>query len=130
MKETNIMKLLMLKCSSLGITIFRNNVGTMWTGSKTQRLKTGEILISDPRPFKAGLCVGSSDLIGWKTVIITPEMVGNKIAVFTAVEVKKPTGKTSHEQIIFMNNIQRAGGISGIATSTDDLVLLIENFKS
>ena len=33
----------------------------------------------------------SSDLIGWTTITITPAMVGKKVAIFTAIEVKPNT---------------------------------------
>lgn len=37
----------------------------------------------------------SSDLIGWTTITITPAMVGKKVAIFTAIEVKPPTFKVT-----------------------------------
>jgi ribosomal protein S19 len=39
-------------------------------------------------PVQFGLCKGSADLIGWKRVTVTPEMVGSTVAVFTSIEVK------------------------------------------
>ena len=59
--------------------IFRNNVGMI-------------------NGVQFGLCVGSSDLIGFKSVTITPEMVGQKVAIFTAIEVKTESGKVSERQ--------------------------------
>jgi hypothetical protein len=37
--------------------------------------------------LKYGLCLGSSDLIGWTIREITPDMVEKKVAVFTAIQV-------------------------------------------
>ena len=91
-KELNIQKKIMLAVSKLQTKIFRNNVGTAWTG-KTQKTKDGGIYIKEPRPFKAGLCVGSSDLIGWTTKTISPDMVGQKVAIFTALEIKTQKGR-------------------------------------
>jgi hypothetical protein len=41
---------------------------------------------------------GSADLIGYRTITITPEMVGQQVAVFTSIEVKTPTGRIRPEQ--------------------------------
>ena len=45
------------------------------------------------RRVKYGLYKGSSDLIGWKSIEITPEMIGQRFAVFVSVEVKKSDWK-------------------------------------
>lgn len=39
---------------------------------------------------------------------------------FIALEVKSRTGKPSQEQKIFLENIERNGGIAGIVRSVDD----------
>jgi hypothetical protein len=128
MKESNISQLIRLSVSkSTTAKVFRNNVGTGWIG-KNKRLKSGEMLIQDPRPLKAGLTVGSSDLIGWTVKEITPEMVGKKIAIFTAIEVKKPSGRTSKEQLNFINNLRADGGIVGVCRSGEEAVDLINKF--
>ena len=67
-----------------------------------------------------GLAKGSADLIGWRTVIITPEMVGQRLAVFTSIEVKTPTGRVRPEQHAWMAAVSGAGGIAGIARSVQD----------
>lgn len=112
--ENNIQKRIMLALSKQGVTIFRNNTGMGWAGEAI-RLQSGDVLIKNPRPLHAGLCVGSSDLIGFKPVKITPDMVGKTVAVFTAVEVKTPTGRASKEQLNFIDRVKQAGGNAGVA---------------
>jgi hypothetical protein len=92
--------------------LFRNNVGTAYQGKKGTI--NGQIVISEPRLIEFGLCVGSSDLIGFTEVEITAEMVGQKIAVFTAVEVKKKGKKPTKEQRNFLNMVIAKGGIGKI----------------
>ena len=117
--------LIMLALSKSGATIFRNNVGMGWTG-KSIRQKDGSILILNPRPLHAGLTTGSSDLIGWKTITITHEMVGKQFAQFVAVEVKTSTGKPSKEQLHFIEAVKKAGGRAGIARTPDEAIIIIQ----
>lgn len=102
-----------------GLILFRNNVGLGWTG-QTVKKTADAIVLKDPRPLHAGLCNGSSDLIGWRSVTITPDMVGKRFAMFTAVEVKKPNGRVSEDQINFLNNLNAAGGFGVIARSDEE----------
>ena len=67
-----------------------------------------------------GLCKGSADLIGWRTVTITPEMVGQQVAVFTSIEVKSATGRLRSEQQQWLDAVQKAGGIAAVARSVAD----------
>ncbi len=69
---------------------------------------------------------GGSDLIGWTPVKITPDMVGKKIAVFTAIEVKTPTGRATDDQINFLHRLAQDGGIGGIARSPEEAVGIIQ----
>lgn len=110
MNETNLMNAIML--AQHGCRLFRNN--------------TGAIKDSEGRLVRFGLCKGSSDLIGFKPVTVTPDMVGKTVAVFVAVEVKTPNGKATPEQVNFVNRVKEHGGIAGIARSVDD-VLAITN---
>lgn len=125
MKESNIMRSIMLVLSRKGkIILFRNNVGTGWQG-ESGPVKSDHVTIKNPRPIHAGLCKGSSDLIGWTKVEITSEMVGKQLAVFTAIEVKSPRKTGTPEQLNFINNLNAAGGIAGVATNeteADELV--------
>jgi hypothetical protein len=92
--------------------LFRNNVGTAYQGQMGSI--NGDRVLLYPRFVEFGLCKGSSDLIGWTEITITPDMVGKRIAVFTAVEVKTKTGRVSDEQKRFIKNVNDAGGIAKI----------------
>ena len=128
MQETNIVRKIMLAIGiNTNIRIFRNNTGSAWIGASVKftkrqsvNVEAGDVLIKNARFFNAGLCVGSSDLIGIKSTEITPDMVGQKIAIFTAIEVKQPNGRTSKEQINFINMVNSLGGIAFIAHSDDE----------
>lgn len=103
--------------------LFRNNTGQAWVG-KARSLKD-KVIIENARVLHAGLCEGSSDLIGWTEFRITANMVGQKVAIFTAVEVKAPKGKASEKQINFLGAVAQAGGIAGIARNEQEFVNII-----
>lgn len=117
----------MIQASKIGARLFRNNTGTGWTGKVKASSNPNLKIIENARPLNAGLCVGSSDLIGWKTVEITQEMVGEKIAIFTAIEVKSKYSKASKEQINFLQQVKLCGGICGIAKTQDEAIQIINN---
>ncbi len=106
--EIELQNQIRIAISKPTVKMFRNNVGSV----------EGK----DGRRITFGLCVGSSDLIGFKSVTITPDMVGQKIAVFTALEVKTPTGKVSPAQTKFVDMVNNHGGIGAIVRSVDDAV--------
>ncbi len=89
----------------------------------------GDVVIQNARPLHSGLCQGSSDLIGWTTREVTPDMVGKTVAIFTAVEIKTESGKASAEQLNFIGQVRKCGGIAGIARSPYEAQNLIENMK-
>jgi hypothetical protein len=107
--------------------IFRNNVGTAWAG-KFIKTMNGVTTLKHARAIRFGLAKGSSDAIGWHTIKITPDMIGKNVAVFTAVETKTRTGRTTLEQNNFLLTVKEAGGISGVVKSLDDLDSLVESY--
>lgn len=106
--EVGIMRRIQTALTVLGARVFRNNVGLLEDrcGNKV----------------RYGLCVGSSDLIGWNSLLVTPDLVGKRVAIFLAVEVKKPWGKVTDEQEAFIAAVRRAGGIAIVAHSPDEAV--------
>jgi hypothetical protein len=109
--EQQIQQHIRLTCSTGATRLFRNNTGTL-------RDQHG-------RPVQFGLCKGSADLIGWKRVTVTEEMVGTQVAVFTSIEVKTPTGRLRPEQQQWLDAVQAAGGIAGVARSVSDAERLL-----
>ncbi|NDG01274.1 MAG: VRR-NUC domain-containing protein [Synechococcaceae bacterium WBB_32_011] len=106
MSEQRIQQEIRLAVSHGATKLFRNNTGTLRD--------------ANGRPVQFGLCKGSADLIGWTTRTITPEMVGTQVAVFTSIEVKTPTGRLRPEQKQWLDVVQAAGGIAGVARSVDE----------
>jgi hypothetical protein len=121
MSEGDFMRRCMKRATDLGARLFRNNVGTGWTGNDVRCNPDGSITIRNPRPFHAGLVPGSADLIGWKPVEITPEMVGQTVAVFTSVETKTKRGRLQAGQENWADIVAGAGGLAGIARTDADL---------
>lgn len=89
------------------------------------RNSTGVVQGADGRYHRFGLAVGSSDLIGWRTLTVTTDMVGSKLAVFVALEGKSKTGATTSEQQAFIRTVQEAGGIAGVFRSVDEAAQLL-----
>jgi len=89
------------------IRLFRNNVGVAE--------------YPDGSRVAYGLCPGSADLIGWRTVEITPAMVGSRFARFLAVEIKAPPGRLTEAQRNFLDAVERAGGIAVLARSPENV---------
>jgi hypothetical protein len=106
MHEADLMRTIQKEASTVGARLFRNNVGLYYTIN-------GE-------PIRCGLCVGSSDLIGWKPIIVTKEMVDSKLLVFVAIEVKTDNGRVSKEQQSFIDAVGSNGGFSGIVRTPED----------
>lgn len=107
MTESEILKQIQT-LSKGNVRLFRNNVG-----------------FDAANKVRYGLMPGSSDLIGWKTITITPRYVGMQVAVFCAIEVKKPGGRVTGEQSNFIDYVDNSGGIAGVCYSYEDAVALL-----
>lgn len=101
------MRRMQVALSALGGRLFRNNCGAL-RDHRGQWVRFG---IANP---------GGSDLIGWKSITITSKMVGKRIAVFTAVEVKLPNASVTEAQQAFINAVDKEGGISFVARSIEE----------
>ena len=91
------------------------------------RNNTGAIRDARGQLVRCGLCVGSSDLIGFRSIVITPAMVGRRIAQFVALEVKAPNGRTTPEQEAFIQTVQDAGGIAAVVRSPEQAQSILES---
>jgi hypothetical protein len=117
--ERIVMANMLLRFGRGATRLFRINSGVAWVGKVLSHEK-GLIVLDNPRPFH-GAPAGSSDLIGWHSIVITPEMVGQRVAVFVAVEVKAERRQATPEQAAFTAAVQRAGGVATVARTEDEV---------
>ena len=95
------------------LRLFRNQVGQL----------------PDPRTgryVQFGLAKGSSDLVGFKTVKITPEMINQEVAVFVSIEIKTERGKLTEVQQNWLQKVHDSGGIVGVARSIQDALKIVK----
>lgn len=106
---------IMLALSEAGCLIWRHNVGQAWQGKPIHRAGA-QVTLTDARMVPYGLCVGGADLLG-----VAPD------GRFLAVEVKTATGRVSKEQKRFIDAVNRAGGLAGVARSVEDAIAIALN---
>jgi hypothetical protein len=79
---------------------------------RLRRNNTGALVDPQGRLVRFGLCKGSSDLIGLRSLEITPELIGQQLAQFVALVVKTAQGVLSPEQRAFLRLLQELGGVA------------------
>ncbi len=121
--ESALLKRLLLRASRLGARLFRNQVGVY----RLARPECRECQ-SRGRIISSGFCPGSSDLVGWLPLTVTPDMVGQRLAVFVAVEAKTASGRVSPAQVAFLRAVNDAGGRGHVVRGVDELVELFKVF--
>ena len=101
--EHEIQQRVRLACGRGAVRLWRNN--------------TGALVDQQGRFVRFGLCKGSSDLIGLRSLEITPELVGQRLAQFVALEIKTGSGTVSPEQQAFLQLVQQLGGVGAVCRS-------------
>lgn len=112
MNEQRIQQEIRLTLGSGPVRLWRNNTGTLPD--------------RQGRPVRFGLCKGSSDLIGLRSITIGPEHVGQTLAVFAAVEVKTQAGRITPDQQAFIDAVAGMGGLAGVARSVEDAAQILQ----
>ena len=110
--EHEIQQRIRLACGRGAVRLWRNN--------------TGALVDQQGRFVRFGLCKGSSDLIGLRSVVVTPEMVGQRIAQFVALEVKTAQGVVSPEQQAFLRLVQELGGVASVCRSIEQAQAVLD----
>ena len=109
--EHEIQQRIRLVCGRGPVRLWRNN--------------TGALVDQQGRFVRFGLCKGSSDLIGLRSMVVTPEMVGQRIAQFVALEIKAPQGVVSPQQQAFLRLVQQLGGVAAACRSVEEAEQLL-----
>jgi|GEM_PF-5220436 len=102
--------------------VFRNDVGCGWVGGRELYakkdgvipVKQGQHLLINSKRIHYGLYKGSGDYIGWTPVVVTLDMIGKTVAVFTSIEEKTVHDNMSHEQENWFRRVKESGGIAEI----------------
>lgn len=87
------------------LTLWRNNVGLAQHGEHAVRY---------------GLIEGSADLIG----VLAPT------GRFVALEVKRPKGRTTEAQELFLALVRRRGGFAAVVRSVEDAVAAVARARA
>lgn len=98
--------------------MFRINAGQFWAGKIMPSVRKDVIVLKNPSRVM-GAPTGFSDCIGGTSVVITEEMVGQRVLIFTAEEFKA-TGNPTKEQKLFGQMVKRLGGIFRVIRSEAD----------
>lgn len=106
MRESDLMRAVMVALSEDGHFVARANVGLFYT--------------QDGRPVRSGLPVGFSDLFGHRA--------GDARAFY--LEVKTATGRASPEQLAFIAAMRKRGALSGVARSVSDALDIVSGRSS
>lgn len=105
--ETDVVNQIKIALAPLGVVLLKNVRGLFLT-------------LDGKRKVRAGLEMnGSGDLIGWTEIIVTPDLIGKKLAIFTSFEVKADT-QPSADQLKFARIVRERGGYAGIVKNIDD----------
>jgi VRR-NUC domain len=88
------------------------------------RINCGTFELIDGRFITVGV-PGMSDLIGWQSRLILPKDVGQRFAIFTALEVKSERGRATPEQLAFIETVRGAGGLAGVVRSLAEAETLL-----
>lgn len=114
--EARVLSEVRLRAPALGWTLWRNNVGAC-TDMTGRLIRYG--LANDSAQLNAAF--KSGDLIGWRPVLVTPEMVGQTLAQFVSVECKAPAGRVLPAQRAWADLITKAGGHALVVHSEGEL---------
>ena len=119
--EAAVQQNIRLQASEQDDLLWRNNQGACYDESgRLIRYGLGNDSAQVNKRIK------SSDLIGITKIVVTPDMVGQVIGIFTAVEVKgstwkqRPADQRAAAQGRFIDVVREYGGIAGFATSADE----------
>lgn len=121
MRESAVTSRVRLAAAKVNTPLWRNNCGGFYD-------ETGRFI-------RYGLGseaqLASSDFIGIRPVLITPDMVGQVLGVFTAVEMKAEGFKFNKndkhllKQKFFIDIVNQYGGFAGFASSVEDFYRII-----
>jgi hypothetical protein len=129
-QETNVSRKWLLKWAGFA-KLVRQQVGGLYGGepvkqwteiepnSKGEMCEIKYVTLKRAQYMTCGI-TGLPDYTGYKTKVITPDMVGKKVAIYTGVEFKNgEEGVVSKEQKAVIKMIRNDGGIAFVVRNED-----------
>lgn len=121
--ESTVQQEIQIQAKYFNCDLMRNNSGALKDDTgRVVRYGLGNVSKEHNDRIK------SSDLVGFTKIVITPEMIGKTVAVFTAIECKKEAWNENKilddrekSQKSFIDWIKKNGGFAGFANSVDRL---------
>lgn len=125
MKESAVASHIRLDAAQLGVNLWRNNTGAarIIDDNGIERFVRWGLCNESEKQNKT---VKSSDWIGNTPTLVTAEMVGTLVGIFTAIEAKPegwyliPSDNRGAAQAAFHDIVRRGGGYAGFACSVED----------
>lgn len=123
MKEQGIQNQILIAMGQAGTYGLRVNSGNFWGGEILSH--DGKMLLLKNPTKIQGAPAGTSDIIGCKTVLITPQMVGKNIGQFVCFEVKVPGQNAKKHQENYLMMMRSRGAITGVVRSSEDVIKIL-----
>ena len=110
-----------MEAAAKGYTLWRNNVGAL-LDQRGIPVRFG--LANDSKQMNER--IKSADWIGWRKVVVTPDMVGQTLAVFASVEMKEAGWRYSGAgreaaQMTWAQLVAASGGVGVIVSEAGSL---------
>lgn len=94
------------------------------------RNRRGMVRLPNGGMFPYGLGKnGFPDNCGPTPIVITPEMVGRTVGVFTAIEAKTDKGVVAPHQLECIEELRDLGCIAGVATNSTDCEDIVRRWR-
>lgn len=125
MKESAVTSHIRLEAAKFGVSLWRNNSGGFYD-------ETGRFVRYGLGSFTPQDNCKSSDFIGIRPVLITADMVGTVLGVFTAVEIKdtnwklRESDKHCMAQKKFIDLVNANAGLAGFAKNIEDFKRIVK----
>ena len=72
---------------------------------------------------------GFSDIAGTESVIVTPDMVGKRVALAFFIEMKKEKGARRKVQENFIRAMRMSGAKAGFAETPEEALAILNNWR-
>lgn len=131
--EAKAKESVLLRANQWRSRLFKNNSGVAFTeGGRPVFFGLGN------EGKKGDNDIRTPDDVGWTEVTITPEMVGNTVAVFTCIDSKKlgftvkdhyTKGTREYGQNKFFQQVIKSNGIAGFACNAEQVDDIFNDFN-